>query len=1147
MSLRRSDSKVPFWDSSDPGRNPPPMPLHPDSPNLNSTPTSNMRSGTGSPIKSSFHSRTLSSFAASTDDSRITELLELSRDLKSQTNTVESSVRDALYEFGGLADRSRDNAVALAELRDQVYSTKTTVTSTDTSIKDNLVKLQSSLEGQKESQRALTTVTDALLDSTKSIQKQIQTYDAQVRELVRTSDDMTLTQAVSQITTHFDKHNQSLIHILESIKHGLHSTPSHSDDFKTLITKVDTLSNSLPKSDNNKELQSIASKIDDLARRDGEIKSLSAKVDSMADRKGLESISRNLDGLAQGLPKHDDIQTILSMLKSSSADNFGPILETMNTLSGSFAKSDEHHQKLVSELSTKLDDLSQSLSKGQPADKDVKDILSKLDELSQSAPNKDIQRILSKLDSDQDTKSILSKLDELSQAAPNKEIQKILSKLDSNEDIKGVSSKLDELSKAMPNKDIQLLLSKLDSNEHIKGLSSKLDELTQSLPNKDIQLLHSKLDSNTDTKSILSKLDELSQSLPNKDIELMLSKLDSNETKEDVRSILSKLDEMSKAESSETKEDIRSISSKLDDLSKALPNKDIQSILSKLDSTDHKEDIKSILAHVKDSSHHDTLREISSSVSKLHSSRETIETSLNQITELVKGLSSSTDSELSDKIISHVEKLQESSVTQVDKLANQLGDLTKSSQQLPELNETLGQMQKELDRRQAQNETQLQTVLDSIKSLSFADALAKLEIMEKNGSSMDQALSTLQDKLNTVDQGQKDVSQSVEKLLQQFTENLQDSGVRDEMNKGFDRLFEQLSALGQNEEHSRALGGISSQLDALKQAANAEPVSSEAEKQILDKLQHLEGVVGELKSHGDHVKQLVDLHKGLEQSVEKSSSHGQDLARSVEEVSSKLNDHKERHNQVHTLLTEVSKIVSAGRDEETKAITSLQADVQSIIDFQYGDIAKLSDQIRDVASRLESVSEIEKRAQEAEQRAQQAEEKLKATTEGKLLSRLDERLAQFDKEIEQKSHQKRELDESISKMQTDKDALSKDLESLRAELRVRYQEFSKLEERVDSFESRLSNSLLERSKGILGSATMTIISNNTTGRKPLTDADDSSLNGSMRSRNQSMGPDELHPLGKENDGDLNIGKRRATQLAKQNRSVSLFVDPTTTK
>ncbi|KAJ8097582.1 hypothetical protein POJ06DRAFT_34854 [Lipomyces tetrasporus] len=123
---------LPMWDSSDPDRHPPPLPLNPDSPNLSGSPTRNSqlygstRSRTVSPVRQTM--KPAMPLNPPGSDFEILQILskiqDMLKDVDSTSKLSDATIRKAEKDVDSLLRRSKDNAVDLVSLRDKIYSSE---------------------------------------------------------------------------------------------------------------------------------------------------------------------------------------------------------------------------------------------------------------------------------------------------------------------------------------------------------------------------------------------------------------------------------------------------------------------------------------------------------------------------------------------------------------------------------------------------------------------------------------------------------------------------------------------------------------------------------------------------------------------------------------------------------------------------------------------------------------------------------------------------------------------------------------------------------------------------------------------------------------------------------------------------------------
>ena len=310
------------------------MPLYPDSPNLNPT-SATMRSN-GSPIRQGFSSRNLVPQA----EDKIAELLEIAKQLKVQTQTVEESVRDALLEFGGLAHRSRDNAVALSYLKEKSKRTEECATNTESAVKDNLIQVKTSLEIQRESHRALSTVTDALLSSTKDVSRQLQKYDGYFKGLLNKSSNVTgqdnenVSEAMDKVARQLNQQSKSMDDILHTLRNSLSGILVQLDSNEKIYREVkDQMSKDIISSMTG-IVESSASKqskmVNDLFQRNMESLSVEFEQSKKQSNDGSKKIDLKMDKLREEFENSKAKLDIKDSLSNKSFEDYSTKLDDIS-------------------------------------------------------------------------------------------------------------------------------------------------------------------------------------------------------------------------------------------------------------------------------------------------------------------------------------------------------------------------------------------------------------------------------------------------------------------------------------------------------------------------------------------------------------------------------------------------------------------------------------------------------------------------------------------------------------------------------------------------------------------------------------------------------------------------------------------------
>ncbi|KAA8915613.1 hypothetical protein TRICI_002258 [Trichomonascus ciferrii] len=423
------------------------MPPHPDSPNLNATPGSPMR---GSPIKSSFHSRNLSSLS----DDRISELLELAKELKTQTKSVEDSVNDALVEFGGLAHRSRDNAYALGHLKEHVVTTERSVKDTDATVKDNLAQIRATLDTLQENNKVVSTISDSLLESNKDVSRQLKNHESHLRSILSTSaEHREFPKMIKKFSDLFDEQNGKVMEVLNFIHEDISNVELKTrinDSFKV----IESLSQQF--SQQQTDLSAIAERLSSTNSSDEQLAL-------------LKDLCTKLDSSNAGLTRSD----VSEVVNENNSQQLIPML-TQISQNLATADKDEATTEKVNTILTKVDEL---LKQSTIPSDSQQQILAKLEQLGNSIDGH---------------KELQSNLESLMQKHASKEdIQALLDEEKSLKAIvEGFSQKLDsysaERNAAIKNDDNPTVTKRIDE------LQREQAESIQTFSNQVLEKVHDK-------------------------------------------------------------------------------------------------------------------------------------------------------------------------------------------------------------------------------------------------------------------------------------------------------------------------------------------------------------------------------------------------------------------------------------------------------------------------------------------------------------------------------------------------------------------------------------------------------------------------------------------------------------------------------
>lgn len=171
-------------------------------------------------------------------------------------------------------------------------------------------------------------------------------------------------------------------------------------------------------------------------------------------------------------------------------------------------------------------------------------------------------------------------------------------------------------------------------------------------------------------------------------------------------------------------------------------------------------------------------------------------------------------------------------------------------------------------------------------------------------------------------------------------------------------------------------------------------------------------------------------------------------------------------------------------------------------------------------------------------------EKLEADNKRKLMAAEMRLLKYFNNDIERHEQIIQDLESTTEELRNEKSLMEKNLGEMNVMYQIRMEEYEKLETRVSTFESRLNNAILDRSRSILGSTTLSIIKSESPIANVEITTSETHLKAAAKSNNSrhfSLSPVDLEQ-DKEN-GALIIGKRGLDHESPgKQRSISLFVD-----
>lgn len=406
-----------MWDSSDPTRAPPPMPLYPDSPTLNTVPLgTGPVSGspfkiTSSPIKQSFASRNYSSI----NEDRLMEILEASRDIKVQNQMVEATVKDAMSEFGSLIHRSKDNGSTLSSLISLIENTRESVDKTGIVVKDKFPMIISSLDTQREAQRSLTTVADVLLEQVRDFGRRMQLQESNIKKLLQLNDtqeensqgvtkeemDRVVGRTSSKVLEEFGQFSETIgaqqqqtINLLMNLKEYFDKSGT---DFDNLYTQIATMVREEAMGASNELGKTIKKSADKTSEQLDNLDTDLRKVQDSLQASIAKAINNAATLSQPETPTHDYmIPEIMSKLvvweQQNKLQHDKAKGELLERLGAEFQGAAETSKTDINQVLQRVDDLV-SAQTTIASTEQVKNIVSKLDDLAQSLETQYQQRL----------------------------------------------------------------------------------------------------------------------------------------------------------------------------------------------------------------------------------------------------------------------------------------------------------------------------------------------------------------------------------------------------------------------------------------------------------------------------------------------------------------------------------------------------------------------------------------------------------------------------------------------------------------------------------------------------------------------------------------------------------------------------------
>lgn len=303
--------------------------------------------------------------------------------------------------------------------------------------------------------------------------------------------------------------------------------------------------------------------------------------------------------------------------------------------------------------------------------------------------------------------------------------------------------------------------------------------------------------------------------------------------------------------------------------------------------------------------------------------------------------------------------------------------------------------------------------------------------------------------------------------------------------KANERTYEQLQILGRDilDFHNSIQDSIASTSRTINQSNRIEtPVTRHDHliPEILDRLMILEN-----ESRYRHDKSFTSLVEfiaiQLEQLSKDSRSHLEDVAKTISSTS-------EQSFSTHQLKSNYSGVNDYENTAGEKKIRQLELQIEQLKAKQQNEITEheqkvaiLESTIQKLESKLrqkcekESIS-VDLKYEQLKIKLEETEDKLHEAEVSNRLMKGEVRLLKYlNNDIDRHEETIVNLEANVDQLRSEKDVLNVELGSLNTIYDMRVSELRQLETRVTDFEQRLNQVLLDRSKTILGSATMAII------------------------------------------------------------------------
>lgn len=477
-----------MWDSGDPNRNPPPLPVSPQMIRIN--PNKNKPASPSSVGKLQF-----ATIDNSEVEHQLKRIIDAQANLRSIVVGVDTSVKQTQLDLENLVERSSNNN---SHLKDLVSNVKASVSGDQPTLSEEKVKaiIKEALNSINEHTRSFDAAQKDIVAKIDSLKVKLgepnESYTNLLQEINASVSEMA--QEINSIKSSHGEHSQLLTSLDSKFKSRdidtgkLHSSLEGSNkSVSEHLTKIESiiadlgLQNFYEKSLEKHE--SILNKLDSnskdsLDKDISEIKSLNENF----TKEIQESISKAQDGHTNRLA---EITTLVTALQSKLAGSEENQDKVVNALS-------ENHTTISTQLSEEIEKLKSALNESSErfdtsSASHKEDILKKLDELSLSLVD-----LHTKLETKTEDKSVLKDLEnkDLEIQLKDKEIVELKSQLEEaqkkikiEEDIADITYRKAKLESRYE----QLNETYLKRFQEFKELSGDYDSLQQKITNINIE------------------------------------------------------------------------------------------------------------------------------------------------------------------------------------------------------------------------------------------------------------------------------------------------------------------------------------------------------------------------------------------------------------------------------------------------------------------------------------------------------------------------------------------------------------------------------------------------------------------------------------------------------------------------------------